>query len=64
MKIIANENFAKERALYNLKDTELNNVTFKGVEDGESALKEAKNININKCLLCMEKCSYEKDKNY
>lgn len=44
MKTIINENFSQERALYNLKDSELINVSFEGKEDGESALKEARNV--------------------
>lgn len=48
-KIIKNETFPLERALYNLKDTELVNCTFAGIEDGESALKETRNVSVDKC---------------
>ena len=33
MKTIINEKFSYERALYNLKDTKLINVSFEGKED-------------------------------
>lgn len=36
----------EERALYNLKDTEVVNVKFSGEADGESALKEIRNCDI------------------
>jgi hypothetical protein len=41
--------FDEERALYNLKNTEVNKCTFAGPADGESALKEARNIVICDC---------------
>lgn len=41
---IVNQIFDKERALYNLKDTEVLNCTFAGPADGESVLKECKNF--------------------
>ena len=39
-----NERFGEERALYAADGVELKNCSFDGIEDGESALKEAKNI--------------------
>ena len=45
-KIIANAQFDEERALYNLKDTRVENCRFEGPADGESALKEARNIQV------------------
>lgn len=42
--IIANRNYDEERALYGLRDACLSNVTFAGPADGESALKECRNI--------------------
>lgn len=39
----------EERALYNLNDSEVVNCTFAGPEDGESALKEARNIDCVNC---------------
>lgn len=49
MKEIKNEYFDIERALYNLKDTKLINCRFEGVNDGESVLKEARNIKLDGC---------------
>lgn len=42
--LIEKENFEEERSLYNLKDAIVSNCTFKGEKDGESPLKEARNI--------------------
>lgn len=39
--------FDEERALYALKDTEVNNCKFDGPADGESAFKECRNITVN-----------------
>ena len=50
MKIIENQTFAKERDFYGSENIKLINCTFKGKEDGESAFKEAKNIEIESCL--------------
>ena len=44
--IIENKNYDEERALYNLKDTEVRNCTFAGPSDGESVLKETRNIRV------------------
>ncbi len=44
--IIENKTFDEERALYNLKDTEVRNCTFAGPQDGESVLKETRNIRV------------------
>lgn len=41
--------FDKERALYNLTDAEVYNCNFWGPQDGESALKEARNVYVNQC---------------
>lgn len=41
---IKNKRFGEERALYNLTDAIINNCKFTGKEDGESALKEARDI--------------------
>ena len=48
-KIIENEIFGEERALYGIKDTIVRNCTFAGEEDGESALKECRSIEIRDC---------------
>ena len=49
MKLIENKIYDEERALYNLKDTEIKNCIFKGKRDGESVLKETRNIIVNRC---------------
>ena len=43
---IENKTYDEERALYNLKDTEVRNCTFAGPKDGESVLKETRNIKV------------------
>ena len=50
MKVINNLVLDQERALYNLKDTLIENVKFSGPADGESALKECENIRIYSCF--------------
>ena len=50
MKTIENQTFSKERDFYGSKGVKLINCTFKGIEDGESAFKEAKDIVIESCL--------------
>ena len=44
MKIYENERFGEERALYAVDGARIINCSFDGKEDGESALKEGKNI--------------------
>ena len=44
--VIENQTFPKERDLYNLKDTIVKNCKIEGEEDGESALKECRNIQV------------------
>ncbi|MCR4898532.1 MAG: DUF3737 family protein [Acholeplasmatales bacterium] len=44
MTLIENNTYDEERSLYNLCDTKLNNCTFSGPNDGESPLKECRNI--------------------
>lgn len=44
--IIENQTFDEERALYNLKDTEVLGCIFAGEKDGESVLKETRNISV------------------
>ena len=48
MKTIKNQTLDKERALYAAKDTIVENCRFDGPADGESALKEGRNIIVNK----------------
>ena len=49
MRIIENKILDMERALYASVDTEVRNCTFSGPADGESALKECKNIKVADC---------------
>lgn len=51
MQTIKKQKFPYERDLYNIKDTKLVDCEFKGVEDGESALKECHNIELENCLM-------------
>ena len=53
MKIIENQNFPEERALYGADEVELKNCTFQGEEDGESALKEARNVSLKDCYMAL-----------
>ena len=47
--IIENKTFDEERALYNIQNTEVRNCTFAGPQDGESVLKETRNIKVVDC---------------
>ncbi len=49
MKTISNKNYEEERALYALCDAEVVSCTFSGQADGESALKETRNIKVKNC---------------
>ncbi len=51
MKVIENQNFPHERDLYGVNELCLKNCTFDGVEDGESALKEATDIKLESCFM-------------
>lgn len=51
MKIIENERFGTERALYNARDVHLIGCRFEGEEDGESALKESGNVVVENCYM-------------
>ena len=48
-KEIYNQSFDEERALYNLKDAVVKDCCFEGPADGESALKEARNVTMKNC---------------
>ncbi len=53
MRIIENQTLDEERALYNLCDTEVVNCTFAGPADGESVLKETRDINVRDCTFSL-----------
>lgn len=48
--LIQDKTFPSERALYGSDDLTIVNCSFDGEEDGESALKESKNIKIDNCF--------------
>lgn len=48
-KIILNERMDEERALYNLTHGDVTGCVFSGPKDGESALKEAKDVTVTDC---------------
>lgn len=50
---IIGKTFDAERALYNLRDADIENCTFAGLADGESVLKEAKNIALQRCAFSL-----------
>lgn len=53
MKIIENQNFQQERALYALTNAKVNNCRFEGEEDGESPLKETYDIQVNNSFFAL-----------
>lgn len=53
MKIIENKTMDEERALYNLTDAVVSHCVFAGPADGESALKEARNVKVKDCLFSL-----------
>lgn len=50
MEKIINQSFDEERALYASVDVQLENCRFEGIADGESALKESRGVNADKCF--------------
>ena len=50
MKIIANQTFDEERALYGAENLIVKNCAFDGLADGESAFKESRNVQVNHCF--------------
>ena len=50
MKVIQNQNFDQERAFYGSNEIKLVDCRFDGEADGESAFKESKNIEVDKCF--------------
>ena len=53
MKTIENQTFDTERALYNIKDTQVRNCIFAGPADGESVLKETRDILVDNCTFSL-----------
>ena len=49
MTLIENRIFDEERALYGSSDITVRNCKFQGPADGESALKESRNIEVESC---------------
>lgn len=47
--VIENQRFDEERSLYALKDAKVKNCVFAGPADGESVLKEARNVALQDC---------------
>ncbi|MDE6912637.1 MAG: DUF3737 family protein [Lachnospiraceae bacterium] len=50
MTTIEKQTFDEERALYGARDVIVNECCFDGPADGESAIKEAANVEVNKCF--------------
>ena len=53
MKIVENQRMDEERALYNLQNARVSNCRFEGPLDGESALKEGRNLEIDRCVFAL-----------
>ncbi|MCD8211677.1 MAG: DUF3737 family protein [Oscillospiraceae bacterium] len=51
--LIREKRFDEERALYNLQDARLEKCDFSGPADGESVLKEARNIEVSDCTFSL-----------
>jgi len=52
-KQISNQTFDEERALYNLHKTDVINCKFAGAADGESVLKECRQISVQNCSFAL-----------
>ncbi|MCI8523472.1 MAG: DUF3737 family protein [Lachnospiraceae bacterium] len=50
---ISNRQFDEERALYNLQQADVVECTFAGPADGESVLKESRDVNLQKCVFSL-----------
>lgn len=50
---VADRQFDEERALYNLQEADINHCLFAGPADGESVLKEARDVNLTDCTFSL-----------
>ena len=62
MNIVINKQFDEERALYNLRDAKVLNCIFAGAADGESVLKETRNIIVENCSFSLRYPLWHADK--
>lgn len=51
--VIENQQFDEERALYHLQKAEVKNCIFAGPADGESVLKESRDVNVRDCTFSL-----------
>ncbi|MDE5938408.1 MAG: DUF3737 family protein [Lachnospiraceae bacterium] len=51
--LIENQQFDEERALYHLQEADVKNCIFAGPADGESVLKEARDVNLTDCTFSL-----------
>lgn len=51
--VIENQQFDEERALYNLQNADVKNCVFAGPADGESVLKESRDVNLTDCTFSL-----------
>ena len=50
---VADRQFDEERALYNLREADVTNCVFAGPADGESVLKESRDVNLTDCTFSL-----------
>lgn len=62
MDLIENKTYDEERALYNLKDAKVTGCTFAGPADGESVVKEARDIEVDNCHFSLRYPMWHDDK--
>jgi len=59
---IENQCFEEERALYNLRESDVVDCTFAGLADGESVLKEIRDVNVINCQFSLRYPLWHADK--